>query len=76
MQYSAIQCSTIQYNTIQYSRVHCSNSGTYLTTNSRGERKFNLKLCEDTGKILKNTCNPHNFKPFKDNNENYLHLFY
>ena len=71
MQCSAIQCSTVQYNTIQYSRVHCSNSGTYLTTNSKGKRKFHLKLSEVTGKILKNTCNPHNFKPFKDNNKNY-----
>ena len=76
MQCNAIQCSTVQYNTIQYSRVHCSNIGTYLTTNSKGKRKFHLKLSEVTGKILKNTCNPHNFKPFKDNNENYLHLFY
>ena len=75
MQCNAIQCSTVQYNTIQYSRVNCSNSGTYLTTNSKGKRKFHLKLSEVTGKILKNTCNPHNFKPFKDNNENYLHLF-
>ena len=76
MQYSAIQCSTVQYNTVQYSRVHCSNSGTYLTTNSRGERKFNLKLSEVREKILKNTFNPPNFKPFKDNNGHYLHLFY
>ena len=75
MQYNAIQCSTVQYNTIQYSRVHCSNISTYLTTNSKGKRKFHLKLSEVMGKILKNTYNPHNFKPFKDNNENCLHLF-
>ena len=33
-----------------------------------GGGKFNFKLSELTGKILKNTFKQPNFKPFKDNN--------